>query len=150
MINKHFAVLHGCATRQTQPATIDPKSATTRATEAQPTLLKATALKPIESNPMCNQTTAASAKGRNPGANIISNRVGAEKAISQAIQEWTAILEHECSLACEMAEAAADLFKAFYGRLIGEGKPMKCCYVSAGLHCPEGRRLRDIYYGVCS
>lgn len=70
--------------------------------------------------------------------------------IQEASEERAAILEFDGCLPRTKAEAVAELFKAFYGHLMGVGKRDCCCYAPVNRYCSEGRRLRDIYYGACS
>ena len=69
-------------------------------------------------------------------------------AAREAAQERAAILEYDGGLSRPSAERVAALAEAFYSHLFGPGKVTNCCYAPAGRYCPEGRRLRDAYYGA--
>jgi len=81
---------------------------------------------------------------------LAANEDGAQEASREASDERAAILEYEGGLPRHQEEAVADLFRAFYGHLMGIGKITNCCYAPVDRYCPEGRRLRDAYYGACS
>ena len=72
----------------------------------------------------------------------------AAEASREAAEERAAILEYDGGLPRPEAERIAALAQAFYNHLFGTAKATGCCYAKAERYCPEGRRLRDAYYGA--
>lgn len=83
-------------------------------------------------------------------AELAVNEEDLEGAIQEAAKERSAILEFDGGMHRAQAELVANLYRAFYGHLMGIGKATNCCYAPVSRYCPEGKRLRDLYYQACS
>ena len=81
---------------------------------------------------------------------LAANEDENQEVILEAAEERAAILEYDGGLPGAQAIVIADLFKAFYGHLMGIGKKTNCCHAPVNRYCPEGKRLRDAYYEACS
>jgi hypothetical protein len=66
--------------------------------------------------------------------------------VREAAEERAAILEHDGGLELAEADRVAALAGAFYAHIMGPGKATGCCNGRAGRYCPEGQRLKSIYY----
>lgn len=67
-------------------------------------------------------------------------------AVREAVEQRTAVLEHEAELKPDQVKAVARLARDFYRHLFGPGVATGCCHGRTGRYCAEGKRLRDIYY----
>lgn len=72
------------------------------------------------------------------------------QAVTEAVNERQAILEHDGGLSRSEADRVAELAAEFYQHLFADAKRTGCCYAPVGRYCEEGRRLRDRYYGAVS
>jgi hypothetical protein len=70
----------------------------------------------------------------------------AAEAAQEMADERAAILEHDAHLHRQEAERVAGLARDYYNHLMGVGKTSGCCYAPRGRLCPEGQRLRNIYF----
>ncbi|MDT8383927.1 MAG: hypothetical protein RRB22_05890 [Gammaproteobacteria bacterium] len=86
MIKENPAELRSCAPIQAQPATFTPENATTSATKAQPSSLKAAALLVLGRNDIRNQSATPSETGRNSGATFTCNE-------EKTIRAWLTYIE---------------------------------------------------------
>ncbi|MHB1515893.1 MAG: hypothetical protein ACYCVY_09335 [Acidiferrobacteraceae bacterium] len=72
-----------------------------------------------------------------------ARQVIATRAASETFEERAAILEYDGGLSRKEAERIAQLSAAFYNHLMAR---TGCCYAPHDRYCPEGQRLRDVYY----
>jgi hypothetical protein len=73
-----------------------------------------------------------------------------EQAVTEAVDERRAILEHEAKLRVERADAITKLAADFYRHLFGVAYETRCCKPRCNVYCAEGLQLKNAYYEVAS